>query len=173
MWLCRIQAPLLVNNMHSRSAFWLDTRWQWKRTPVPTVVSEMQKERERRGRGCFLQKAQNFKGRKGTVFLRGMQWFWVLRTKCTLSGSWIIGEVSGGWPASASTDLKSVEWHPLSTMAVQTGRLPMRCRGCSVSAYACFGIKVTSLLCRMTQHIRVQMSLGLLKGWLLNLYSFE
>lgn len=48
-----------------------------------------------------------------------------------------------------------MEWHLLSTMAVQTGRLPMRCRGCRVGAYACFLLKVTSLLCRMTQHMRI------------------
>ncbi len=49
-------------------------------------------------------------------------------------------------------------------MAVQTGRLPMRCRGCRVGAYACFLLKVTSPLCRMTQHKRTQDD-NFFKGW--------
>lgn len=37
------------------------------------VESERQKESESaKGRGCFLQKAQNFKGRQETVCLHGM-----------------------------------------------------------------------------------------------------
>lgn len=37
------------------------------------VESERQKESESaKGRGCFLQKAQNFKGRKETICLHGM-----------------------------------------------------------------------------------------------------